>query len=166
MAFLPEISGNAFLDAKDNDEQLFELLATPLHEGLYHYGSFDFMDKLSDGQQMLLAFDYLRAQVGQGGFIQFLHNGYVGLLPELPRQLNMIGETEMAQLIDDVLKLFVDHHEVLLADISPQDFAKLYTSLPAFVPLDKSFEQYRQNTEHLLMEYARQNITQFASITA
>ncbi|RZA15885.1 MAG: DUF4375 domain-containing protein, partial [Proteobacteria bacterium] len=37
------------------------------------------MDELSEGQQLFLAYDYLRTQVLQGGFLQFVVNGYVGL---------------------------------------------------------------------------------------
>ena len=164
MSFLPQIYKAEYDAAKNDNEQLYELLVTPLHEELYKQGSFDFMEGLTDGQQLLLAFDYIRGQVGQGGFIQLLHNGYVGLLPELPKKLIMIGDSDMAKIIDDVLVLFVQNHEALLAEISPQEFAKLYLSLPAFAPLDKAYENRRAITEGLLMDYARKNIHNFATI--
>src|ERR1700748_1325267 len=107
--FLPLVNSEAIKDAitSGNDEQLYDLLVQPLHEELYKRQTFDFLDELSDGQQLLLTYDYLRMQVGQGGFIQFIHNGYVGLLPSMIEQLYKEGADEMARVLDDVLKVYV-----------------------------------------------------------
>lgn len=85
-SFLPEIPHHTIKDviATADDNLLFELLVQPLHEELYKRNDFDFLDDLSDMQQMLLTYDYIRAQVGQGGFIQFLANGYAPLLINMP----------------------------------------------------------------------------------
>ncbi len=165
MPFLPSISAQVFEAAKADDAALYELLTAPLHVGLYKAGSFDFLDELNDAQQLLLCFDYLRNQVLQGGFIQLLHNGYVGLLPEMPRQLEAVKNDEMAALIDEVLKHYVAHHETLEAELSPEAFAKLYVSLPAFIPLDERFEKLQPETMHKLMEFAREKPELFAAIT-
>src|ERR1035437_2274111 len=105
--FLPEVSMDAIRKASasaDNNE-LYDLLTLPLHEELYRRKTFDFLDDLSDGQQLLLAYDYTRMQVGQGGFIQFIQNGYIGLLPSMIEQLSKIGADDMAKVLDDVLKV-------------------------------------------------------------
>src|SRR5205814_10130048 len=102
--FLPSVSMDAIKGAQatGNDDDLYDILVQPLHEELYKRIDFNFMDELSDGQQLILAYDYMRMQVGQGGFIQFIQNGYVPLLPNLVGQLNQLGATEMAQVLDDV----------------------------------------------------------------
>src|ERR1700748_1448749 len=93
--------------ATGNYNELYDLLAVPLHEELYRRQTFDFLDDLSDGQQLLLTYDYVRTQVGQGGFIQFIQNGYIGLLPHMIEQLYMINVEGMAKVLDDVLKVYV-----------------------------------------------------------
>src|SRR4051812_8902923 len=99
--FLPAVDMEKLRDAQasGNYDELYDLLAQPLHEELYHRKTFDFLDELSDGQQLLLTYDYLRMQVGQGGFIQFIQNGYIGLLPAMIEQLNKIDASDMAKVL-------------------------------------------------------------------
>jgi hypothetical protein len=80
--YLPEIKKADWERLKDGEdrEAYFDLLAQPLHEELFRRKDFVFLDDLSEGQQLLLSFDYMRQQVMQGGFIQLLQNGYIGLL--------------------------------------------------------------------------------------
>src|ERR1035437_2607719 len=113
--FLPSVSINKINDAQasGNDEELYDLFVQPLHEELYRRRTFDFLDSLSDGQQLLLAYDYTRMQVGQGGFIQFIQNGYIGLLPSMIEQLYTMNESAMAKVLDDVLKVYVLNRELL-----------------------------------------------------
>lgn len=164
--YLPEIH-KAKLEqivAGNNDEELYELLVQPLHEELYKRNDFTFMNELTDMQQLLLSYDYLRVQAGQGGFIQFLANGYAPLLMNIPEWLKKIGADEMAQLIDDVLKVYVLNNEYFKQDISVEDFGKLYDELKEFEELDKRYENLNTNTIHQLMEYAKNNIDEFAMV--
>src|ERR1700728_1223618 len=95
--FLPKVNFAAIEKAKAARkwDDLYDLLAQPLHAELYKQGSFEFFNSLSAGQQLLLAYDYLRAQVGQGGFIQFIQNGYISLLPDVIEQLYRIHAGDM-----------------------------------------------------------------------
>ena len=98
--FLPKISIKWLNTAYKAGEfaDLYDAVVQPLHEELYRRQTFDFLDDLSDGQQLLLTYDYIRMQVGQGGFIQFIENGYIGLLPAAITQLISIEAEEMAQV--------------------------------------------------------------------
>jgi len=113
--FLPEINKQALDKAKDanNYDDIYDILAQPLHEELYRRQSFSFLDELSAGQQVLLSYDYVRTQVGQGGFIQFIQNGYISLLPQMVIWLDDMHITEMAAILDDVLKVYVLNRELL-----------------------------------------------------
>ena len=74
--YLPQVSSSAIAAAQvaGQEDEFYDLLVQPLHEELYKRQTFDFLDDLSDGQQLLLTYDYVRTQVGQGGFIQFIQN--------------------------------------------------------------------------------------------
>jgi len=161
--FLPTISMDAINKASASADynELYDLLAQPLHEELYRRKTFDFLDDLSDGQQLLLAFDYARMQVGQGGFIQFIENGYIGLLPSMIEQLYKIGDNEMARVFDDVLKVFVLNRELLNQPKTVQEFAYLYDELKEFEIIDDRFAQLTEPTIKLMLAYAMQHLNEF-----
>jgi hypothetical protein len=161
--FLPEILKRKLEEtlALHDDNALYDLLVQPLHEALYQRNDFAFMDELNDMQQLLLAYDYLRTQVGQGGFIQFLVNGYAPLLLNMPEWLQKINANEMAKLIDDVLKVYVLNHDYFKKDLSVEAFGKLYDELKEFEELDKRYDTLNLPTGHQLMNYARHHTDEF-----
>lgn len=164
--FLPPVSIEAIKQAQamGDDNALYDLLVQPLHEELYVRQTFDFLDDLSDGQQLLIGMDYLRMQVGQGGFIQFIHNGYIGLLPALVEQLNKIGANDMAQVLDDVLKVYVLNREILDKATTVEEFALLYDELKEFEQIDERFSNLMVPTIRLILSYAITHITEFVTI--
>lgn len=164
--FLPAIDKNILdelLESKD-ENRLYDLLVTPLHEELYRRQDFNFMDDLSEGQQLLLAYDYLNTQVGQGGFIQFLVNGYIGLLPEMPGWLNVVGAHDMSQVIDDVIKVYVLNYNTFSNEKTPEEFAKLYDELKEFEILEERFHQLNEATIKAMMQYAKEHLDEFIKI--
>ncbi len=164
--YLPEISRAAFdmLKGSADKEAYFDLLAQPLHEELYRRQDFNFLDDLSDGQQMLLSYDYIRQQVLQGGFIQLIQNGYIGLLPPMPGWLQVIGAHDMAQVIDDVLKVYVLNRDLLEKSLSVQEFALLYEELKEFEMIDQRFADLHPGTMNSLLQYATNHIEEFAQL--
>ena len=161
--FLPFVSKDAIKDAiaSGDDEQLYDLLVQPLHEELYKRQTFDFLDDLSDGQQLLLTYDYLHTQVGQGGFIQFIHNGYVGLLPSMIEQLYTIGDGEMAQILDDVLKVYVLNRDMFNNAKSVEEFAKLYDEMKEFEVIEERYLKIALATVKQMLEYAVGHLDEF-----
>jgi hypothetical protein len=162
--FLPVIS-NAIYNKQVIDYQtLYNLLVEPLHEKLYQTQSFDFLDDLSEGQQLLLSYDYVRTQVMQGGFIQLIQNGYIGLLPDIPGWLYKINAPEMAKTVDDVLKVYVLNRELLDKKTTVEEFALLYQELKEFEEIDERFARLDEDTIAKMMEYAKTHIDEFAII--
>jgi len=150
--------------ASGNQLDLYDLLTQPLHEEMYKRQSFEFMNELSEGQQLLLSYDYVQTQVLQGGFIQFIQNGYVSLLLSLPGWLEDIGANEMSKVIDDVLKVYVLNRERLDTETSVEDFAKLYNEFKEFEILDNEFARLNDETIHQILDYALEAIEDFAII--
>jgi hypothetical protein len=161
--FLPFVSNDSIksaLASGDND-QFYDILVQPLHEELYRRSTFDFLDDLSDGQQLLLTYDYLRTHVGQGGFIQFIHNGYVGLLPSMIEQLYLVGAEEMAKVLDDVLKVYVLNLDLLNKAKSVQEFAQLYDELKEFEVIEDRYNVVKLDTIKKMLEYAAGHLDEF-----
>lgn len=149
------------MNREGKEEELFDLLTQPLHMELYARGTFDFMDELSDGQQLFLAFDYIRMQVGQGGFIQLIQNGYIGLLPPAIEQLIMMGINEMAGVLDDVLKVFVLNREMLTRATSVEEFARLYEEFKEFEEIDERFARLSEKALKEMLRYAVTHTEEF-----
>lgn len=162
--FLPQIQSAVIQEKKESDEALFELFVEPLHEELYKRQTFDFLNDLSDGQQLLLSYDYVRQQVLQGGFIQLIQNGYIGLLPMMPGWLYTIGAPDMAQVIDDVLKVYVLNRDLLSRKTTLEEFALLYQELKEFEGIDARFTGLNAPTIHIMMDYALRHIEDFAAL--
>lgn len=147
-----------------SDEEVFEWLAEPIHEELYKKQDFTFIDQLSEAQQLLISYDYLRMQVLQGGFIQLIQNGYIGILPNMPDQLNGIKDKHMAKTLDDVLKVYVLNREILDKETSVEEFAKLYEEMQEFITLDEQFVHQHPETIHLIVDNAKAHIGDFIKI--
>ena len=103
----------------------------------------------------------MRMQVGQGGFIQFIHNGYVGLLPDMIEQLYKLRANEMALVLDDVLKVFVLNRELLTKPATVQEFALLYDELKEFEEIDARFSRLDIMTVKVMLEYAAAHLNEF-----
>lgn len=164
--FLPQIEQKKLDEilASDDAMALYDLFAQPLHEEMYRRQSFEFMNELSEGQQLLLSYDYVQTQVLQGGFIQFIQNGYISLLLSLPGWLEDIGANEMARIIDDVLKVYVLNQERLDAETSVEDFAKLYNEFKEFEQLDAEFATLNDETIKEILDYTLEAVEDFAVI--
>jgi len=163
--FLPDVSLALLNEAYEagSYDRVYDLLVEPLHEELYRRKTFDFLDDLSRGQQLLLAYDYVRTQVLQGGFIQFIENGYISLLPGIIEQFNNLGGAEMAQVLDDVLKVFVLNAETLNKPTTVQEFAKLYDEFKEFEIIDARFYGLNEAAMKLMLDYAMSHLSEFVS---
>lgn len=164
--FLPRISKEKIeeLQAAGAVEALYDELAQPLHEELYRRGTFDFFDVLSPIQQLLLGYDYVRTQAGQGGFIQLIHNGYIGLLPDMVAQLKLVSAGDMAQVLDDVLKVYVLNREQLAKPTDVQEFARLYDEFREFEMIDERFNELNARTMDLVLRFATSHMDQCAEL--
>jgi len=163
--FLPVLDRQAVTKAHErgNYDEMYDLLVQPLHEELYKRQDFEFIDELSPGQQLLLAYDYLRTQVGQGGFIQFIQNGYISLLPSMIEQLMRISAGDMAQVLDDVLKVYVLNREQLGRQTTVEEFAALYEEFKEFESLDERYQALNLPTERVMLDYAVTHLDEFSA---
>jgi Domain of unknown function (DUF4375) len=160
--FLPHISKSAVEKAKEASyDELYDLLAQPLHQELYERQTFDFMDELSMGQQLLLSYDYVRTQVEQGGFIQFIQNNYISLLPSMVDWLYQLKADDMAKLFDDVLKVYVLNRELINSSETLEQFALLYEELKEFEEIDLRFQQLNIPTQKIMLDYALAHLEEF-----
>lgn len=135
-------------------QEAYELMVEPLHEALYESQSFDLLDKLSVEERVALAFDYIRTQVGAGGFIQLIQNGYVSLILIVIEGLQELNTAAgMATILDDVLKVYVLNVDMLSKETSVDEFAKLYNEFKEFDILEERFEASKVATMEAIINH-------------
>lgn len=129
-----------------NYDKAFYSITEPLHELIHEAGTLDLIDEWPRSLKLVVAFDYIRQQVGQGGFIQFIQNGYTALLADA---VEVMGENsisvQMMVVLDDALKLFVENAEVLSEKTTVEEFAKLYDQFPEFDALELRYQKEEAN---------------------
>lgn len=126
--------------------EALEELAEPLHEELYARQDFGILDTWPWEEQLVISLDYVKMQVRQGGFIQFIQNGYISLLLPMPAWLQRLGADGMAQLLDDVLKVYVLNMEALDRETTVEEFALLYEEFREFEAIDERFNSFFNDT--------------------
>ena len=163
--YFPEIDMQKLAEVQNSGDlnAYYDLLCQPLHEELYRRQDFNFVNELTPAQRALLLFDYIQMQVSQGGFIQLFQNGYAGLLPDVIDWLNQLAEKDMAQTMDDALKVYVLNKELLDKDTTPEEFAQLYNELQEFEDIDKRFEKLHADTVKSLLNHATTHIGEYIS---
>jgi hypothetical protein len=166
-SYLPVVD-TALLDSlyqKPDYEKLFEALVEPLHQELHRRQDFDFMEELSKGQQLILSFDYIRSQVKQGGFIQLIQNQYTSLILPVPDWLTKLQDEAMAQVLDDVLKVYVLNIDALDRETTIEEFAKLYEEFKEFEELETRFNEAYPGTMERIVNYAMSHLPDFVQMT-
>ena len=122
--------------------EAFDMLAIPLHEWLYQEQHFEALDTRTVLEQLILSFDYVQTQVGQGGFIQLIQNRYISLLLTVIESLQVLNlAPQMIPVLDDVLKVFVLNKDVLDKETSVEEFGRLYQKFKEFEVLEERFSQ-------------------------
>ena len=103
--------------------------------------------------------------VPSGGFIQFIHNDYVSLIPEFMDGLKVVGDTKMIAILDEVLLAYVKHHAVFVSANTLELFTKLYDQLPEFSELDKRFSDAYPTMNMKLVNYLKEQVQEVLSLT-
>lgn len=164
-SYLPRVDRAQFtaLVEQGQLEPAFDLLMQPLHEELYRRQNFEFLAELTDGQRMMLCFDYIRMQAGQGGFIQLIQNGYISLLLPVIEGLQHYNiAPEMAQVLDDVLKVYVLNQDGLTRETTVEEFSKLYEEFREFEALDRRFGELQQTVLVAMLQVAMAHANDFS----
>ncbi len=151
--------------ANQSDETIIDFVAAPFHERIYQEQSFDLLDQLNPVQKTLVIHHYLMMHVPSGGFIQFIHNDYVSLIPEFMEGLKVVGDTKMLAILDAVLVAYVKHHAEFVRANTLELFTKLYDQLPEFSELDKRFLEAYPIMNTKLVNYLREQVQEVLNLT-
>ena len=124
------------------------------------------MAGLNTDQITLLAYDILREEVMDGGFVQLIYNGFGPFIFFNPfaKAVREWGLDDLAALVNKAGKLFRKYGREIERECSDEEFMALFEKYPDFDDLD---DQFVENEEHWVEEIARyidEHIECFATV--
>lgn len=124
------------------------------------------MSLLNANQITLLAYDVLRSEVMDGGFVQLIHNGYGGFifLNPFSKMLRMWRIDDLARIINKVHRLYSKYHEQIEAECTDEEFMALFEKFPEFDRFDDAFVEEEEAFTQAVAQYIDNHINDFATI--
>lgn len=126
----------------------------------------DNMGELNADQITLLAYETLRDEVMDGGYVQLIHNGYGGFifLNPFAKAIKLWGLRDLSKQIYNVHSLYLKYRDELERDCSDEDFMALFEQYPEFDDYDDDFVENEEEWTELVARYIDEHIEQFATI--
>ena len=126
----------------------------------------DVMQQLNSQQTTLWAFDILREEVGEGGFIQLIHNGYGPFIFKNPfaKALKLWGMRELSKLVYNAHTLYAKYHEEIEKDCTDEEFMALFEQYPEFDDMDDEFVEREEEWTNDIAHFIDENIERFANV--
>lgn len=124
------------------------------------------MAQLTADQITLLAFQIVKGEVMEGGFIQLIHNGYGPFifLNPFAKAMRMWGAKPLSNLINDGRALYHKHGEELTRECTDEEFMALYEQHERFDKLDDKFIDMEEEMTDIVAHYIDEHLDHFAEI--
>lgn len=121
---------------------------------------------LSADQITLWAYDILREELMEGGFVQLIHNGWADFFFNNPFALVMKrwGLRDLSKIMYDAAKPYKKYGDEIKQDCSDEDFMALYEKYPDFEEFDDAFVDKEETFSQTIAEYVDNNISSFCTI--
>ena len=122
--------------------------------------------QINGDQATLLAYDIMRGEVMDGGFVQLIHNGYGPFIFRNPFAKVVRGWslTALAALVNKGHKLYTLYHKEIEADCSDDEFMALFERFEQFDDLDDKFVENEEQWTAAVARYITENVERFAAI--
>ncbi len=124
------------------------------------------MGVLHPDQITLLAYDLVRTEVSDGGFIQLIHNGYGPFVFHNPfaKAMRLWGLRDYQKLIYRGRKLYDELGPQIEQEMSDEEFMALYEQFPQFDDLDDELITTEEETTSAVAIYVDEHIDTFCIV--
>ena len=167
LAKLPQVSKADLENAnKESDAWNFLFVFTDKYLEIAVGENQEIMRDFTSSQHTLLAYNYLYAEVCNGGFIQLIQNGYGGYIFDNPfsDHLREWGIEKIAEIVDKAKVIYEQHKEKLEAQTNLEEFSKIYDEITDFESLEDKFYDVMDNETKLIKNYVENHLKEFAVI--
>jgi len=121
---------------------------------------------LNSDQVTLLAYQILRDEVMDGGFVQLIHNGYGPFFFQNPfaRAVKLWGLRDLSKLVYSVKDLYRKNHVTIEKDCTGEEFMALFEQFPEFDNYDDEFVENEEQWTETVAQYVDDHLDRFATI--
>lgn len=161
------ISKSDIADAMEKGtDELFDKVAAAIKNSIGNQLTTDTMAQLNASQMTLLAYDILRGEVMDGGFIQLIYNGYGDFMFMNPvaRIMKQWGLNELSKLLYAGKSLYFKYGNEIERDCSDEEFMALFEKFEDFDELDDAFVENEEAWTMRIAEYIKKHLEEFISV--
>ena len=126
----------------------------------------DTMPLLNGWQHTLLGYRLFCEEVGEGGFVQLIQNGYGPyiFLNPFAKAMRLMGAKEFSKLVYAARKIYDANRADLERECSEEEFMAMYERYEAFDNLEEQFEEMEEDVTSQVARYVDEHLDSFASI--
>ena len=124
------------------------------------------MNKLNGYQHTLLAFRFFTDEVGEGGFVQLIQNGYGGYVFDNPtaKSLKLMGAKSLSKILYKAKEIYDKHRTELERDTTEDEFMAMYEQFEQFDKLEEKYMEIEEEQTTIIAEYVDENLEDFAEV--
>lgn len=124
------------------------------------------MPLLEADQITLLAYQTVRREVMDGGFVQLIYNGYGPFifLNPFAKAMRLWGAKDFQKLIYKGRELYEKYADELTGEKSDEEFMALFEQYPEFDDLDDEFIMMETEVTELVARYIDEHIGNFVAV--
>ena len=154
-------------DASEKGMDAFvELFVNAINEAIGNELTIETMALLNADQITLLAYNILREEVMDGGFIQLIHNGYGEFIFKNPfaKAVRQWGLRDLSKLVYNVHTFYIKYKEEIERDCSDEEFMALFERYPDFDEMDDEFVENEEQWTRDIAYYIDEHIDRFCKV--
>lgn len=124
------------------------------------------MASLNPSQITLLAYDIMRTELMEGGFVQLIYNGYGPFIFKNPfaKVLKGWGLQELGRIVQKAHKYYGIYHDQIERVTTDEDFMALYEQCPEFDEFDDDFVDNEGVYSSQLAYYVNEHMSDFVTV--
>lgn len=147
-------------------DAVLELFVGAINDAIGSRLTAETMALINADQTTLLAYNILRDEVMDGGFVQLIHNGYGAFifLNPFARAVRGWGLADLAALVNKGHKLYDAYHKEIEVECSDDEFMAMFERFEKFDDLDDSFIENEEQWTAAVARYIVDNVSRFAVI--
>jgi hypothetical protein len=152
--------------AGEGMDEFIKVFVDAIHDSVDGGLTAENIQTLNASQITLVAYDILRSEVMNGGFVQLIHNGYGGFifLNPFAKAMRLWGLKDLQDLIYDARKLYDKYHDEIEKECTDEEFMAMFEKYEEFDDLDDRFVEKEEEYTDSIARYIDQNIDIFAKI--
>jgi len=152
--------------ARKGNEAFVDLFAQRLLAAVGGELTAETMGQLTADQITLLAYQTVKREVMEGGFIQLIYNGYGPFifLNPFAKAMRLWGARDFCNLVYDARRLYEEFGDELTRERSDEEFMALYEQFEQFDDLDDTFIEMEPEVTEIVAHYIDEHIDNFAVV--